>query len=286
MEIGIGLPSVIPGVTGEQLLECARRAEQAGFSTLGTIDRLVYSNYEPLIALAAAAAVTERIKLMTAIAIVPYRVNAALVAKQAATIHHLSAGRFVFGAAIGARGDDYENTGVSSERLGPRFDAMLREIKAVWSGAERGFAGAIGPPVQDSPPPLIIGGQVDAAYRRAAEFGDGWIMGAAPPEAFAGRKQKLEAAFRAAGRKEKPRAMSLTYFALGDDPEGDVERSIWHYYSFAGDYADVAAAGTAKGEDEVRERVRAFEESGCQELVMFPASADPAQVDMLASAVL
>ncbi len=150
MEIGIGLPSVVPGVTGQQLLESARRAERADFSTLGTIDRIVYPNYEPMIALAAAAAVTERIKLMTAIAIVPYRVNAALVAKQAATIHHLSARRFVFGAAIGARGDDYEGTGVSSEGLGPRFDEMLREIKEVWGGAERGFAGAVGPPVQDS----------------------------------------------------------------------------------------------------------------------------------------
>jgi alkanesulfonate monooxygenase SsuD/methylene tetrahydromethanopterin reductase-like flavin-dependent oxidoreductase (luciferase family) len=286
VELAIGLPSVVPGVTGEQLLESARRAEKAGFSTLGTIDRIVYANYEPMISLAAAAAVTERIKLMTAIAIVPYRVNAGLVAKQAATIHHLSGGRFVFGAAIGARGDDYEGTGVPNEDLGRRFDEMLREIKEVWGGAARGFAGAIGPPVQDNPPPLIIGGQVDAAFRRAAQFGDGWIMGAAPAETFAERKQKLEAAYRDAGRQDKPRAMSLTYFALGDDPEGDVKRSIWDYYSFAGDYADMAAAGTAKGQDEVRERVRAFEEAGCDELVMFPASSDPAQVDMLASAVL
>src|SRR3954470_7294498 len=108
MEVGIGLPATIPGVTGEQVLEWARRAEARGFSTLGTIDRLVYGNYEPLIALAAAAAVTERSALTTAIMIAPYRLNAALVAKQAATVHRLSGGRLTLGAAVGGREDDYE----------------------------------------------------------------------------------------------------------------------------------------------------------------------------------
>ena len=70
-EVGIGLPSTIPGVEREQLLEWARRAESRGFSSLGTIDRIVYGNYDPLIALAAAGAVTERIRLATTILIAP-----------------------------------------------------------------------------------------------------------------------------------------------------------------------------------------------------------------------
>src|SRR5689334_23186044 len=105
MDVGIGLPATIAGVTGAQVIEWARRAEARGFSSLGTIDRLVYGNYEPLIALAAAAAVTERIKLGTAILVAPNRVNGALIAKQAATINHLSGGRMVLGTAVGGRKD-------------------------------------------------------------------------------------------------------------------------------------------------------------------------------------
>src|SRR4051794_34292220 len=101
MDVGIGLPNMIPGTEPSQLLDWARRAEAAGFSTLSTLDRLVYPNYEPFVALAAAAAVTERIRLATVVLVAPYRANAALVAKQAASLDRLSDGRFVLGAAVG-----------------------------------------------------------------------------------------------------------------------------------------------------------------------------------------
>lgn len=67
MDVAVGLPNAVPGTTGGQLVEWARRAEARGFSSLGTIDRIVYANYEPLTALAAAAAVTERICLCTSV---------------------------------------------------------------------------------------------------------------------------------------------------------------------------------------------------------------------------
>src|SRR4029079_17943653 len=95
MDIGIGLPSTIPGAGSQQTLEWARRAEARGFSTLGTIDRIVYPCQEPLIALAVAAGATERIKLMTAILLAPTRPNGAVLAKQAATLDLLSGGRLV-----------------------------------------------------------------------------------------------------------------------------------------------------------------------------------------------
>jgi alkanesulfonate monooxygenase SsuD/methylene tetrahydromethanopterin reductase-like flavin-dependent oxidoreductase (luciferase family) len=286
MEIGIGLPTTIPGVQGDQLIDWARRADSAGFSTLGTLDRVTYPNYEPLVALAAAAAVTDRIRLTTSILIVPYRESAAILAKQTATLHHLSGGRLVLGAAVGGRRDDYEPFGVPMAGRGARFEEMLAEIKRLWSGEERGIAGGVGPDVSANPPSIIIGGQVDAAFRRAAQFGDGWMMGGGPPEAFGPAAEKLEAAWREQGREGRPRKMSLTYYALGDDPEAATRASIGNYYEFAGEYQDYVVAGTAKGPDEIRERVRAFEEAGADELIMCPASTDPRQVDELAALVL
>src|SRR5829696_4835466 len=155
MDVGIGLPATIPGVTREQLLDWARRADAAGFSALGTIDRLVYANHEPLVALAAAAAVTERIRLMTDILLVPWRANAALIAKQALTLQSVSGGRLVLGVGLGGREDDYEASGVPFRNRGKRYEEMLAEIKAVWAGEERGFAGAIGPPPSGGPPELL-----------------------------------------------------------------------------------------------------------------------------------
>jgi alkanesulfonate monooxygenase SsuD/methylene tetrahydromethanopterin reductase-like flavin-dependent oxidoreductase (luciferase family) len=218
--------------------------------------------------------------------ILPYRASAAVVAKQAATLQALSDGRVVLGVAIGARDDDYQAAGVPTENRGERLEQMLDEMKRLWAGEERGYAGGVGPDVSDNPPALIVGGQVDAAFRRAAKYGDGWIMGAAPPEVFASAAEKLDAAWRAEGRDGEPRKMSLTYFSLDDDPEAALRGSVGDYYAFAGDYAEMAVAGAANGEEEVKERVKAFTEAGCDELIMCPASSDPEQVDRLAAAVL
>src|SRR5919107_3325250 len=118
MEIGIGLPNAVPGVDRTGIVEWARRAEAAGFSSLGTIDRIAYGNYESLIALAAAAAVTERIRLVTDILIAPLRSNTALFAKQAATIDQISGGRLVLGLSPGGREDDYAVSGADFHTRG------------------------------------------------------------------------------------------------------------------------------------------------------------------------
>ena len=268
------------------MLEWARRADAAGFSTLGTLDRLVYPNHEPLVTLGAAAAVTERIRLMTGVLLVPWRQNAALVAKQAATVHALSGGRFTLGAGLGSRDDDYEASGVPTKGRGRRMDEMLAVIRRVWDGAELGYAGGVGPDVTSDPPELIVGGSADAAFRRAAEYADGWMMGGGAPERFPELSGKLETAWRERGRDGEPRKLALTYFALGDDPQGDTERSIGDYYSFSPEYASAVVAATAKGEDGVRERIEAFRDAGVDEVVMFPASPDPQQVDLLAAIAL
>ena len=286
MEVGIGLPVTVPGVEGRQLTDWARRAEDAGFSSLGVIDRVVYPNYEPLIALAAAAAVTERIRLLTAIILVPNRANAALVAKQAATIHHLSGGRLRLGVAVGGRPDDYEVSGVPMEGRGGRLEQMLDEMQRLWRGEKVDSAGAVGPPV-DGGPPVVLGGSVDATYRRAARYGEGWIMGGGTPDQLAEGREKTVAAFSEAGRGEAPRVMALAYYSLGPDGEATAQRYLKEYYAFMGEeVASMIAGSAATDPDTVSQYVQAFDGAGCDELVLFPCSTDPQQVDLLAEAAL
>ena len=285
MDVGIGLPSTIAGMRGEQLLEWARRAQARGFSSLGTIDRIVYAGYEPLIALAAAAAVTERIRLVTSILIAPYRANAALLAKQAATVDHLSGGRLVLGVAVGGREDDFEASGVEFHT--PR-QALRRDARRVAPRVGRRVvrtAGAIGPAPPKGRPELILGGGADVVFRRAARHGDGWIFGGGTPDQFRGGVAKLHAAWDAAGRDGAPRTLALAYFALGGGARAAADGYLRDYYAFLGDYADMVAGSAAVDVDTVRQYVAGFAEAGCDELLLMPCDPDPAQVDLLADAL-
>jgi len=285
MDVAIGLPSTIRGVGRDQLLEWARRAEARGFSSLGTIDRIVYDNYEPLIALAAAAAVTERIRLATTILIAPYRANGALVAKQAASVDRLSNGRLVLGVAVGGREDDYDASGVDFHARGRRFEEMLEQWQAIWAGESFGTAGAIGPRPPRGRPTLMLGGTADVAFERAARYGDGWVMGGGAPDQFGEGAAKTRTAWEAAGREGAPRTMALGYFALGDRAEQAADGYLRDYYAFLGDYAGMIAGSAAKDADTVKQYVQGFSDAGCDELVLFPCDPDPGQVDLLAEAI-
>lgn len=285
MDVGIGLPNAITDVTGEKLTEWARRAEDAGFSTLGVIDRVVYENYEPLLALTAAAAVTKRIRLTTSVLLAPPRISATVLAKQAATLQHLSGGRFVLGTSLGGRDDDYEAAGVPMSERVARFEALVDELKAVWSNSAAGAKAGIGPDVSANPPKIVVGGGADAVYRRAAEH-DGWIMGGGSPDQFAEGKAKLMAAWREAGRDGEPYAGALAYTSLGPNGTANAEAELGRYYEFLGDYSQMVVDGAAKDADTVRAYVQGFADAGCDELILFPASSDPDQVGLIAEAAL
>jgi alkanesulfonate monooxygenase SsuD/methylene tetrahydromethanopterin reductase-like flavin-dependent oxidoreductase (luciferase family) len=279
MDVGIGLPNAVPGTSGAELTEFARRADARGFSTLGTIDRVVYGNYEPLIALAAAAAVTERIGLCTSVLLGPLRPNPTELAKQSLSLNALSGGRFTLGIGLGAREDDYEASGVSLSGRGKALDEALERIKEVWEDDE------IGPSEQGSPG-LVVGGGVDASFARAGRFGDGWIAGGAPPEQYTEMAGKAKAAWAEAGREGEPRLMGLAYYALGNNAEAEAEAYLSDYYAFLGEeVAGYIVSSAAKDGETVKQYVAAFDEAGCGELIFFPSSSDPNQVDLLADAV-
>lgn len=285
MDIGIGLPSTIPGIPGRLVPEWAVAAERAGFSTLGTIDRVVYANMETVPVIAAAAAVTERIGLTTAILIAPYRGNGALLAKQLATVDVLSGGRLRVGIAVGGREDDYEATGAPFRERGRVFDRQLAELRAVWAQEPRGFAGAIGPaPAQAGGPPLLIGGTAEAAFRRMGEHGAGWIAGGGGAETFARAAEQARRAWRDAGRDGTPRLVALGYASLGDDAGQHAHAYLTDYYAFLGEFSERIAAGALTSPEAVADATAAFADAGCDELILFPCNPDIAQVGLIADA--
>ena len=284
MDIAIGLPNAVPGVERQQLLDWARSAEARGFSTLGVIDRLVYPGWDPLLALAAAASVTERIELMTTILIAPYR-NTAVLAKEAASLDQLSGGRLTLGVAIGARDDDYEASGASLEGRGARLERQVEEMRRMWGGEKLGYAGGIGPtPVRPDGVPIVFGGGVEAAFDRTARLGEGWIMGGGTPDQFAQGAAAVDAAWERHGRDGRPRKLSLAYFALGPNARELADAYLLDYYAWLGDFAHQIAQGAAVSEEMVRQYAAAFEQAGCDVLVPMPCSSDPEQVALLADA--
>jgi alkanesulfonate monooxygenase SsuD/methylene tetrahydromethanopterin reductase-like flavin-dependent oxidoreductase (luciferase family) len=286
MEIGIGLPSTLPTATGADVLTWAREADTAGFSTLGTIDRLVYGNHETVATLAAAAAVTSRVRLTSAILIAPFRGNGTLLAKQLATVDSLAGGRLTVGLAVGGREDDYTATATDFHRRGAIFDAQLAEMRAVWSGASRGTAGAVGPVPSGVGPPLLIGGNGAHTNRRVVEYGAGWISGGGGPDAFAEGAEPIRQAWKDGGRAGTPRLVALAYFALGPAATTLAEGYLSDYYAFAGPYASMVAAGALTSEAKVREQVAAFADAGCDELILFPCGPGVEQLRRLAEVTL
>jgi alkanesulfonate monooxygenase SsuD/methylene tetrahydromethanopterin reductase-like flavin-dependent oxidoreductase (luciferase family) len=285
MDLGIGLPNAVPGTTGKQLTDFARAADDAGFSVLGTIDRIVYPNHEPLMALAAAAAVTKRIRLATSVMLGPLRGNAALVAKQMLTLDELAGGgRAVLGIGLGARDDDYAISDLHMKNRGEWLDHGLETISRIFKG-EGQLESQVGPRPKGDGPSLIVGGYVQASFERAAKYADGWIQGGAGPDQFAEDSKGVDEAWENEGRKDKPRKLALAYFSLGPDAEKNAHDYLPHYYEWLGvDQAKMIASSAPKDADSVKELISAFESNGCDELILFPSTGDPHQVELLADA--
>ena len=229
MRVGIGLPITTKGTDGELLLAWARRAEEAGFDALTSIDRVVYPGFESLTAMAAAAAATSRIGLRTNVLLAPAR-SAPMVAKQAASVDQISGGRFMLGIGVGRRTDDYEATGRDFHTRGRRLDADLDAMHAEWLGQPAGGRSRPStlPPVRDGAVPVFFGGSLEAAIPRIVRCGVGWSVSSRGPAETHDNAERVRAAWREAGREGSPIIMVMHYFALGEDSNVDY---LFDYYA-------------------------------------------------------
>lgn len=284
MDIGIGIPNVIPGTDGRTIVEWARRAEDRGFAGLATIDRVAYPSYDSIATLAAAAAVTERIRLVTNVLLGPTR-NAVLLAKEAASLDRISGGRFVLGVGVGSREDDYTASEQSFRDRGRRWDRDLETIHAAWRGElVNGAQKPVGPPpTRDQRVPMLFGGMTEAAIRRTVKWGIGWTVGGAAADQAAPFAERVRQAWKDAGKPGKPRIVGLTYFGLREDA---LERATEYLGDYYGDMGVQFAQFIPKSPEALRDAVKAFEGAGFDELFLDPTVDDLDEIDRVAEAVL
>jgi alkanesulfonate monooxygenase SsuD/methylene tetrahydromethanopterin reductase-like flavin-dependent oxidoreductase (luciferase family) len=283
MQIGVGLPTTLPGATGGLILDWARQADSGPFSSLGVLDRVLYESFDPLAALAAAAAVTTRVRLATTILISPLR-NTVLLGKMAASIDALSGGRLTLGVAVGARQDDYDTAGVAYNTRGRTLVEQLSALREQWEGEGEN---AIGPqPARAGGPELLVGGLSDAAFARVARYADGYVHGGGPPRAFARAADKARAAWVDAGRPGLPKLWAQGYFAFGDEATIEAgRRYLADYYAFTGHFVERIVEEMLTTPQAVAQFARGYADAGCDELVLFPAVAEIGQLERLAEIV-
>ncbi|MDQ5816622.1 MAG: LLM class flavin-dependent oxidoreductase [Actinomycetota bacterium] len=280
MNVGVGLPTSIPRTGADRLMEWAQRAESGSFSSLGVVDRLRFECFEPMTSLAAVAASTERIGLVTMVVIGPLR-NDGVLAKAAATLDAISNGRFTLGLAVGARGDDYDASGIAAAGRGDRLTEQLVEIRMHWERAEtqRMLAKPHGPK-------LLVGGMSDMAFLRMARYAQGYVHGGGPPRTFVRAADRARTAWSELGRTGQPALWAQGYFALGDD--ATIVRGLDYmrdYYAFTGPFAERIAEGLLRTPQAVAQFVRGYKEAGCDEVVLLPAVGDLDQLDRLQDAL-
>jgi len=194
MRIGVGAPVSGGWATPENLVRVAGEAEELGYASLWTLQRLlvavdqelhpVYTSVlDPVATLAFAAARTSRIRLGIGVINLPF-VSPAYLAKQAASLDVLSGGRLDLGLGVGWSPAEFAASGASTARRGPRTVEYVEVLRRFWSDDVSEFDGEfytvppsrmLPKPVQRPGPPVLLGGGVPAALRRAGRIAEGWI---------------------------------------------------------------------------------------------------------------
>jgi alkanesulfonate monooxygenase SsuD/methylene tetrahydromethanopterin reductase-like flavin-dependent oxidoreductase (luciferase family) len=279
MEIGMALPTMAAGYGRATTVDWCRRFDDSPFASVSAGERLAFPNPEMLTTLAAAAALTERVRVFANVAVLPWH-RMGVLTKQLLTIEQLAPGRLVLGVGVGAREEDYAAAPASFERRHVRLDAAVAELRRLWSGEVPDRASRpLGPEPSSARaggPELLSGGMGPKALARAARWADG-VAGFS----IAGVGDEMAATFRladdawaAAGRADRPRKVTGCFFALGDDAEARLRSAVTAYLTvFGRRFAEsMAATLTAHTPSAVLDAVAAAEAAGADELVLVPMS--------------
>ncbi|MDT0571084.1 LLM class F420-dependent oxidoreductase [Streptomyces sp. DSM 3412] len=263
-----------------ELAEVARAADRAGFAYVAVCDHVAVPRrlapamstvwYDPVATLAHLAAVTERVRLLSHVAVVGLR-HPLLTAKQYATLDHLSGGRLILGVGAGHVREEFEALGVDFERRGAVLDECVDALRAALGpdefpshhGKLYDFEdlGQLPRPAQDRVP-LWVGGSSPAAVRRAAVRGDGWLPQGDPRDRLPAQIARLRRLREEAGATGPFTIGAITEPLYVGDPNWDVGRRTLTGSPAA--MAESLRAYRAMGVDQIQVR---FRSRGADELV-------------------
>jgi probable F420-dependent oxidoreductase len=236
--------------SAQALIDYGVRMERLGFESLWAWDHILlgvepnFPIHEALTLLTAIAARTKTIKVGTGILVMPMR-NPVILAKELATLDHISNGRLLVGAAVGWYKREFDSMGVEFHQRGKIMEQSLEIINRLWT--EDKVDGDYPPytlrgavlypkPVQKPRPPILIGGYVDAVLKRAATKGDGWLTYYYTAESFARTWKKVIGFAKEAGRDPK-QLSSTNQLPICIGPKSKVEAPMRHWLQTEWDYA-------------------------------------------------
>jgi len=286
MKIGLCFPYTQPTMDRATMFEWFRRIEEGPFSGISCGERMVGTSVEMGSTLAAAAARTERIRIVPTLYVLPMH-PAVWVAKHAATLDLISGGRVTITVGVGGRPHDYRCMERSMEGRHALMDEQVAKIRSIWAG-ELPFEGteAVGPlPVQPGGPPILAGVMGPKATKRAAKWADGvysW-SGHGDRDDMAGQLARVREAWDLAGRTEAPQHMAGFWCSLAPNAPQRLHDYVYKYVKVASE--DLARAmakmQTRSNPDAVREALDAYEELGVEEVMLNTATAELAEIDGL-----
>jgi len=294
--IGLAWVNPAPLTKPENVVNFAKKCEAMGCQSMWTIDRIAYDNLEPLTVLAAAAGVTQKIRLGTSVLLGNLR-HASHIAKIVSTLDFISNGRVTLGLGFGSRESDYKAVEIPFEHRGSRAVEQVQLMKRLWSEDSVTFKGkfynvenlSVGPkPIQKPHPPIWTGGSAEVSLKRAGSWADGFICGSSAIPDFPSTWEKIAGYARAAGRDpNRIRKAGLTFMAIDDDQSKAVravEDYVMRYYGRL--RADVANTSLVGAPAAIAERIGAFLSRGLDTLIIGVADPDPRQLDLFGENVL
>ncbi|HEX7095119.1 MAG TPA: LLM class flavin-dependent oxidoreductase [Acidimicrobiales bacterium] len=283
MDLSMTLPTMVPHGRREVLAWC-REIDEGPWSSLAVPERITYPSHSMLVQLSAAAALTERVRLWTTIVILPAH-DAVEMAKHLASVDRLCDGRLTVGVGVGGREHDYRAINAPFTRRWQRMDEQVATMRRIWAG-EPPFEGAdpVGPPpVQPGGPRIIAGSLGPKSIARAARWADGvdgaWTLDG-DEGAVRAAFDMIVAAWKEAGREEKPHLSTSIWYALGPDAEERLRQYAYDYLKIFGEEAGRMGAQSVAcfTPEALRRAVDQIRAAGADELFLVPTTADPTEL--------